>query len=259
MSQFFTSTGAYDRFMGRFSAPLAPLFADFAEVGPDGNALDIGCGPGALTAELVVRLGAAHVSAIDPSEAFVEATRERNRGVVVRKAPAEEIPFPDDAFDFALAQLVVHFMADPLSGLREMTRVTRVGGVVAACVWDHHGGESPLSPFWSTVEEFDGDVETQAHGAGTGEGQLGELFREVGLVDIEESSLSIHVEFESFEDWWAPYELGVGPAGAYVAKLGDEPRVALRELCRTRLPRAPFTITARAWAARAVATETRRR
>ena len=96
--------------MGRFSGQLGSLFADFAGVGTGGRAIDVGCGPGALTAELASRLGAENVAAIDPSDAFIEAARERNPEVDVRHAAAEEIPFADDTFDFALAQLVVHFM-----------------------------------------------------------------------------------------------------------------------------------------------------
>ena len=128
--------------------PLAPLFADFAGVAAGQRVLDVGCGPGALTAELVRRLEPANVSAVDPSEPFVAAVRERYPAVTVQRAAAEKLPFPDDSFDAALAQLVVHFMADPVAGLREMSRVTRSGGVVAACVWDHEGGKGPLGLFW---------------------------------------------------------------------------------------------------------------
>jgi SAM-dependent methyltransferase len=236
--------------MGRFSGQLGPLFADFAGVESSGRALDVGCGPGALTVELVARLGAANVSAVDPSEAFVLAARERNPDVDVRHAPAENIPFADDAFDFALAQLVVHFMADPVAGLREMARVTRSGGVVAACVWDHHGGTSPLSRFWAVLEDFDPAAENEGHLAGAREGHLGELFQAAGFADVQQSSLSVGVEFASFDEWWEPYELGVGPAGAYVAGLDDARREELRDLCRARMPQAPFAITGKAWAAR---------
>jgi SAM-dependent methyltransferase len=250
VSQFFTSTSSYERFMGRFSGPLGPLLADFAGVEASGRALDVGCGPGALTAELAARLGAANVAAVDPSEAFVEAVRERHPEVDVRCAPAEAIPFADDVFDFALAQLVVHFMTDAVAGLREMARVTRPGGVVAACVWDFYGGTSPLSPFWAVLEEFDPAAENEAQLAGAREGHLGELFEAAGLGDVRQSSLSVGVEFASFDEWWAPYELGVGPAGSYVAALDHVRREELRELCRARMPRAPFTITGKAWAAR---------
>jgi SAM-dependent methyltransferase len=212
--------------------------------------LDVGCGPGALTGELVRRVGAECVVAVDPSEPFVEAVRERNPGVDARRAPAEALPFADGAFDAALAQLVVHFMTDPVAGLREMSRVTEPDGVVAACVWDHHGGGSPLSPFWSAVAELEPGADTEAGMAGTRQGHLGELFREAGLAEVDESALEVGVEFDQFDDWWAPFELGVGPAGAYVAGLDDDRREELREHCRTQLGAPPFTVTGRAWAAR---------
>jgi len=155
---FAVAPEAYDRFMGRYSVPLAPQLAALAEVVAGQRALDVGCGPGALTAELVRRLGPAAVAAVDPSEPFVDAARERHPGVNVERAPAEELPFPDEAFDAALAQLVVHFMADPVRGLREMARVTREGGIVAACVWDHAvGGQGPLSLYWDAARELDPD------------------------------------------------------------------------------------------------------
>ena len=148
---FAVPAASYDRFMGVYSAKLAPKLADLAGVAAGQRVLDVGCGPGALAAELVSRLGAGAVTAVDPSDTFVEAARERLPGVRVERAQAERLPFPDDAFDAALAQLVVHFMADPVAGLREMARVTRTGGVVAACVWDHAGGQGPLSAFWDAA------------------------------------------------------------------------------------------------------------
>src|SRR5687768_1021997 len=152
---FNVSADAYARFMGQFSEPLATHFVEYAGVRAGQRALDVGCGPGALTAPLVDRLGADAVAAIDPSAPFVEAARERFPGVDVRSGAAENLPFSDNEFDLTLAQLVVHFMADPVAGLREMGRVTRPGGVVAACVWDHAGDGGPLSAFWQAVRETD--------------------------------------------------------------------------------------------------------
>lgn len=245
---FAVGADAYDRFMGRYSVPLAPQLADFGGVASGQRVLDVGCGPGALTAELVRRLGPAAVSAVDPSEPFVAAVRERHPGVSVQRAAAEELPFEDRAFDSALAQLVVHFMTDPVAGLREMARVTR--GVVAACVWDHAGGKGPLSVFWKAARQLDPEVADESELAGAREGHLAELFRAAGLREIEETVLSVDVEHPSFEDWWGPFELGVGPAGAFVAALDEERQAALRERCRELLPAAPFVPPARAWAAR---------
>ncbi len=241
---------AYDRFMGRYSVPLAPQLADLAGVAAGQRVLDVGCGPGALTAELVRRVGAAAVSAIDPSETFVSAARDRHPGVSVEHAAAEQLPFEDHAFDAALAQLVVHFMQRPVDGLREMARVTRRGGVVAACVWDHAGGQGPLSVFWEAARRLDPEVEDESSLAGSRGGHLGELFHATGLHEIEESTLSVTVSHPSFDEWWEPFTLGVGPAGGYASGLGSERRAELRELCRELLPAAPFDLTARAWAAR---------
>jgi SAM-dependent methyltransferase len=249
---FTVSADAYDRFMGRYSTLLSPQLCDLAGVAPGQRVLDVGCGPGALTAELVARIGADSVAAADPSEPFVAAARTRNPGVDVQQAPAERLPFPDDAFDAALAQLVVQFMSDPGAGLAEMRRVTRDGGVVAACVWDHGGGQGPLSPLWDAARSLDAGVADESRVTGTHAGDLERLFEAAGLREVEETALSVSVEHPTFEEWWEPFELGVGPAGAYVAGLGPDDRERLRERCRADLPDAPFVLTARAWTARGV-------
>ncbi|HJR96037.1 MAG TPA: class I SAM-dependent methyltransferase [Gaiellaceae bacterium] len=249
---FAVAAGAYDRFMGRYSGPLAPRFLDFARV-ESGPVLDVGCGPGALTAVLVERFGTEAVVAADPSEPFVAAARERHPGVRVELAPAESMPFDDGQFAASLAQLVVHFMSDPVAGLREMTRVTREGGVIGACVWDLAGGGAPLSPFWNAARQLDPDVDDESRLAGAREGHLAELFDAAGIRDAAVGSISVDVEHATFDEWWEPYTLGVGPAGAHVAGLDEGHRAELRERCRDLLPDAPFTIHARAWVARGVA------
>jgi SAM-dependent methyltransferase len=250
---FDVAAEAYDRFIGGYSALLSPQLADLAGVHPGQRVLDVGCGPGALTAELVTRLGPTAVAAVDPSASFVAAARLRNPGVNVLKASAEHIPFPDHAFDAALAQLVVHFMTDPVAGLAEMARVTRRDGVVAACVWDHGGGQSPLSLFWQAARELDPGVDDESQLAGVREGHLGELFEAAGLRETEETVFSASLEHPTFEAWWEPFTYGIGPAGAYMAGLDPEGRTELRETCRSMLPGTPFVVTARAWAARGLA------
>lgn len=243
---------AYDRFMGRYSRHLSPRLADFAGVRPGQRVLDVGSGPGALTAELVARVGATSVAAVDPSAPFVAAARERNPGVDVRKASADELPFPASTFDAALAQLVVHFMPDPKAGLREMARVTRNDGVVAACVWDHGGGHGPLNLFWQAARAFDPGVDDESHLPGVREGHLAELLESVGLREIEASDLWVRVEHETFEDWWEPFTTGVGPAGSHFRSLSADRQAALREKCRATMATTPFVVTARAWVARGV-------
>lgn len=248
---FNVSADAYGQFMGRYSEPLAAQFAELARVRAGQRALDVGCGSGALTAQLVERLGADAVSAIDPSPPFVAAVRARFPDVDVRSGVAEQLPFPDDCFDLALAQLVVHFMADPVSGLREMARVTRPGGVVAACVWDHAGGSGPLSTFWRAVKDVDPSARDEADLAGAREGHLAQLCEAAGLKQTEPAKLTVKVRYATFADWWDPFTLGVGPAGAHVAQLDEARRDALRTRCAELLPPAPFEVSATAWCVRA--------
>jgi SAM-dependent methyltransferase len=246
---FEVSAADYLRFMGPYSQPLATRFADLAGVGAGQRVLDVGCGPGTLTAELVSRTGAAAVSAVEPSASFAAATRERWPEVDIRRSGAEQLPFPDGVFDVTLAQLVVHFMADPVAGLREMGRVTRPGGVVAACVWDHASSRGPLSAFWAAVRELDPAADDESGLAGVREGHLALLFAQAGLEQVQPGALTVSVRHPSFEQWWERFTLGVGPAGDYVAALTQEHRDELRERCRSLLPNGPIEISATAWTA----------
>jgi SAM-dependent methyltransferase len=244
---FDVTADAYGRFMGRFSEQLAVSFADSAGLTDGNHVLDVGCGPGALTAQLVARLGLEQVEAVDPAPRFVEAARARFPGLDVRLAAAEDLPFADDVFDAALAQLVVHFMEDPVAGLREMGRVTTPGGLVSACVWDLAGDRSPLSAFWSVVRELDPTAVTESGLAGARSGQLVELATAAGLADPIGSTLTVTVAYADFDDWWEPYLLGVGPAGTYLARADEPRREAIRERCREVLPDGPFDVVAHAW------------
>lgn len=241
---FDVAAAAYGRFMGRYSEPLADRFVELAGVRAGQRAVDVGCGPGVLTARLVERLGADHVAALDPSPPFVAAARERCPGVDVREGRAEQLPFEDGSFDVALANLVVHFMSDPVAGLREMGRV---GGLVGATVWNHATANGPLSAFWQAAKDIDPDAADEATLPGTGEGDLGALAREAGLREVVEGTITVTVPYASFEEWWEPYTLGVGPAGDHVKQLDEEARETLRRHCAELLPDGPFTVDATAW------------
>ncbi|WP_395726933.1 class I SAM-dependent methyltransferase [Nakamurella sp.] len=244
---FEVAAQSYGLFMGRYSEPLATELTALMSLSPGWRALDVGCGPGALTARLVDRLGAGSVAAVDPSAPFVAAARERFPDLDVRQGAAEALPWPDDSFDVVAASLVVHFMRDPVAGLREMGRVARPGGTVAATVWDHAGDRGPISPFWRAVRSLDPAAPDESDLAGARAGQLAALFRRAGLEVIWDTALTVRVRYSSADQWWEPYTLGVGPAGAYAAGLTAERREALRRQCLVQLPPAPFDIDASAW------------
>ncbi|NUR07177.1 MAG: class I SAM-dependent methyltransferase [Nocardioidaceae bacterium] len=248
---FDVAAESYGRFMGQWSEPLADHLVSLVAPEPGQRVLDVGCGPGALTGRLVERLGPEAVAAVDPSAPFVAATRARFPGADVREAAAESLPYDDDTFDLCLAQLVVHFMADPVAGLREMARVTRPGGLVAASVWDHGGGRGPLSPFWSAVRSLRPGESGESSLPGSREHDLTRLFAEAGLTGVTETEQGVTLGFPSFEAWWEPYTLGVGPAGAYVGRMAPKDRDVVRERCRERLPAPPFELSSWAWTATA--------
>lgn len=251
---FRASAAAYDRHIGRYGQQLAAALIAFAGVAPGTRAVDVGCGPGALTTALAERLGPAAVAAVEPSEGFARACRERVPGVAVVVATAERLPFGTDAFDAALSQLVVNFMEDAEAGVREMARVTRSGGVVAACVWDYAGDMTLLRAFWDAAREVD-PVRAAAADEGVamrwcGDGELAELWHAAGLRDVRFGRLVVRASYADFDDLWSPLPSGVAPSGAFCVSLGATERAALHDAYRRRLgmPDGPFELTARAWA-----------
>jgi ubiquinone/menaquinone biosynthesis C-methylase UbiE len=243
----------YDRFMGRYSAPLAVELADAAEIATGMRVLDVGCGPGSLTRVLADRLGAEHVAGADPMEQFAAVCAERNPGVDVRVAPAEDLPFEDGAFDAALACLVIAFMRDPDAGVREMARVTRPGGVIATCMWDvPGGGMTMLSTYWRAAAAVVPGTQGERALAGVTEGDIAERFERAGLEDVRAGSLRSAASYEGFDDFWLPFTFGVGPAGQHLGTLAPEQQQAVRQECFRLLgePAGPFELEARAWYAR---------
>lgn len=244
---FDVSADAYARFMGRYSRPLADLTVDLAGVRAGQRALDVGCGPGIVTAPLCARLGQDGVAAVDPSAAFVDAVRQNFPAVDARQAVAESLPFEDDHFDVTVAQLVVHFMADPVQGLREMARVTAPAGTVVASVWDLAESGGPVGAFWAAARAQSASVTGEAIRPGVRRGDLAQLFWRAGMPEPLDTQLTVQMSHESFEEYWQPFTLGVGPAGAYYHSLPEDQRADLRERCRALLPDGSFTIHAKAW------------
>jgi SAM-dependent methyltransferase len=244
---FQISGDAYDHFMGRYSRSLAVTFADALGLTQGQTALDVGCGPGALTGVLVDRLGADAVAACDPSEPFVAACHTRFPQVDVQVARAEQLPFPSQHFDAALAQLVFHFVSDGSQAASEMRRVVRPGGVVAATVWDFAEGMEMLRLFWDAALTIDPDAPDEARTLRFGgEGELFELFSAAGLSEVTESTLSVSSTYANFDELWSGFMAGIGPAGAYCVSLNEEAQQALHRELFNRLgpPSAPFTLKA---------------
>ena len=251
---FRTPAEAYDRHIGRYSGELARGLISAAGVEPGHRAVDVGCGPGGLTAELAAVLGAERVAAADPSEPYAAACRARVPGARVEVAPAEALPFEDAAFDRALAQLALNFMSDPAVGVGEMRRVTRPGGTVAAAVWDNAGEMTLLRRFWDAAIAEDAAAADHDEGrtmAFCSPGELRGLWSAAGLEDVEVTAGVVGAAYEGFEDMWGPFEAGAGPAGAYAAALPPRRRAALKDGLRRRLGvgAEPFRLSARAWIA----------
>jgi SAM-dependent methyltransferase len=248
--------GAYDRYMGRYSRPLAPLLADFAGVGAGQRLLDVGCGPGALSAELAARVGAQRVAAADPSAGFARACAERIPGADVQTAPAERLPWPSGSFDAVLSQLVLSFLPDADAGVREMRRVTRRGGILASCTWDYRGEMQMLRTFWDAALALDPAAPDEARVLGYSDPDaLAQLWRRADLDGVESTQLIVEVDYADFNDYWDPFLTGIGPAGMYCGSLDEPHRDDLKAACFERLgaPGRPFTLRARAWAVRGTA------
>jgi ubiquinone/menaquinone biosynthesis C-methylase UbiE len=246
--EFSSSAEKYDRFMGRYTKTLAPALAEAAGVIGGMRVLDVGCGPGGLTDELAARVGEENVAAIDPAPQFAAACRQRHPQADVREGVAEALPWPAGFFDATLSSLVIAFMQDADQGVREMARVTRPGGTVAACMWDiPGGGMTMLSTFWTAARELDPSVQGERRRPGVAEGDIGEIFRRADLHDVVEGALEASADYADFDHFWEPFTFAVGPAGEHLASLPPDRQVRLREACRAAVPAGPFSLTARAW------------
>jgi SAM-dependent methyltransferase len=258
MSEMFSNASSYEKYMGRWSAKLAPLFAGFARIQDGDRVLDVGCGTGSLIQAVVDITRRSEVVGIDPTPGFITHARQRftDARITFDQGSAFDLPYPGGSFDRSLSMLVFHLISAPDKALKEMRRVTKPGGTVAACTWDGAGGMELSSIFWTEAIKLDPAAEACAERARSCnlEGQLSELWKAAGLDDVRESAIDMRMDFTSFDDYWLPYLEGVGPTGVYVAGLSNDLRDALRERLRNRFlsgqPDGPFFLAARARAVR---------
>ena len=257
--EMFAESDAYERFMGRWSRQLAPLLVTFASVREGDSVLDVGSGTGALAFAIIAAAPSARVTGVDPSRAYVQYARARGHGERVRfqVGDAQALELPDATFDRTVSLLVMNFIPDPAKALREMIRVTRPGGVIAAAVWDYGDGMEMLRVFWDEAVALEPGAAARHERTMPlcRRGELVALWRAGGLLHVAEEPIDIELSFTSFDDYWSPFLGGQGPAGAYVASLSAGTRAVLEARLRARLGTrgdTPFTLRARAWAVKGV-------
>jgi len=259
-TELFADANPYERFMGRWSRRLATQFIKFVAIGESDSILDVGCGSGSLALAIADAFPSARVTGVDPSAAFIQhlqtkAPDERLRFAV---GDAQALQWGDATFDKTVSQLVLNFVADRDTAVREMSRVTRPGGVVAAAVWDYSDGMRMLRVFWDEAVALEPALAArdERNMPLSKRGGLATLWRAAGLQDVEDQPIVIDLAFSSFDDYWTPFLGGQGPAGAYVASLSDAGRATLEGRLRDRLLNSrkdgPFVLQARAWAVKGV-------
>lgn len=264
MSSTFTvhEASGYEQLMGRWSRKLAPAFVEFAGLEAGEKLLDVGCGTGSLTFELAGRAGPTAIHAIDYAPTFVEAARLRNTDprVIIDQADATALPFGDGTFDRAMAMLVLHFVPDAPLAIREMRRVVRPGGVVAAVVWDHLGGMNGMRMIVDTLAALS-ERGRQLRNRYVFQpmmqpGEMKRAFIDQGLKDVAEDQLMVRMDYRDFDDLWAPIAAGEGPLGKFVGNLegGELAQVnaAVRDAYECGRSDGPRSFANVAWACRGI-------
>ena len=254
----FNSADAYELYVGRWSRLAARDFLEWLRPPLGLRWLDVGSGTGAFTTTLLTMAEPARVDGVDPSPQFVE---HASSVVIDPRARfsvgnALELPFEDSTFGAAAAALVLNFVPDPLVGVKEMRRVVRSGGLVAAYVWDYAGEMRMMRVFWDAAVELDPSAASLDEGsrfAVCKPDALAGCFLAAGLSDVSVTAIDVDMRFRDFDDYWMPFLGGQAPAPAYATSLPTEDRERLRELIRMRLPTASngsIQIVSRAWAVR---------
>jgi SAM-dependent methyltransferase len=257
-AKMFAASAGYERFMGRWSRLLAPHYIAFAGVKNGNRVLDVGTGTGSVASAVAAAMPASEIVGIDPSEGFIAYATKNSKSTQVRfeVGDAQALKLNDASFDHTLSMLVINFIPDHNKAIAEMRRVTRAQGIVSACVWDYDAGMQMLRFFWDEAIALDPAIEPkdERHMKLSRQGQLGDLWKSAGLVNIKEQPLVIEQAYSSFNDYWEPFTRGAGPGGAYVVSLSQDRRELLESRMRKRLlgdrHDGPFKLSAKAWCAR---------
>ena len=257
-AKMFAVSAGYERFMGRWSRLLAPDYIAFAGIKNGDRVLDVGTGTGSLATTLEATMPESEIVGIDPSDGFIAYAQKNAKSTRAHfeVGNAQALKFNDGSFDDTLALLVINFVPDQGKAVAEMRRVTRPQGIVSACVWDYDRGMQMLRFFWDEAVAFDPAIEPkdERHMKLSHQGELGDQWRQAGLINIKEEPLTIEQAYSSFNDYWEPFTKGAGPGGAYVVSLSQERREQLEARIRKRLlgdrDDGPFKLKATAWCVR---------
>jgi len=247
----------YERYVGRWSRQVAPLFLAWLEIPAGRRWLDVGCGTGALCAAIADRCAPASIAGVEPSDGFLETAKENLAGrASLHRGSATAIPLGDATVDVVVSGLVLNFVPDQPAALSEMARVTGAGGTIAAYVWDYAGRMELMRIFWDAAAELDPAAAKLDEGVRfplCRPEALERLFTGAGLEDVEVKAIDITTQHPDFDDYWQPFLGGQGPAPAYAMSLDEPARARLRDRVRERAPAAAdgsISLTARAWAVR---------
>ena len=244
---------AYDRYMGRWSRKVAPLFLDWLAAPRGLSWADIGCGTGELSRAIAQGSGPARLLGIDSAPGFLEQAARQVPAARFRQGDAMRLDLPDGGLDCAVSGLVLNFLPDPAKAITEMARVVRPGGRVGLYVWDYAGQMQVMRHFFDAARAIDPDA--SAHDDGVRApicrpGPLADAFRAAGLERPETMALDIPAAFAGFRDYWEPFLGGTRSAPRYCASLDEQRRSRIMDALRERLPTGPegeILLAVRAW------------